>query len=188
MGRISKNAVRVLATYEMLLSAAEPLSTKTIINNLERDYDIKVDKKTVYSDIAAINNFFRLYVYGRMDIFPLTWKQRGGKMKHERYIINDEEIKLLDRYEGTMNQYEDPHRYDTFSAETLTAFCRMKDRSNDMYSRRYQAARDVIDLVAKQVNINPDNTSFWIYAPDCDGSSPIIHKIEEYFQQERRKS
>lgn len=108
-------------------------------------------------------------------------------MKHERYIINDEEIKLLDRYEGTMNQRKDPHRYDTFSSDTLADFCRMKDRSNDMYFRRYQAAKDVIDLVAKQVNIDPDNTSFWLYAPDCDGSSPIIHKIEEYFSRSGEK-
>lgn len=53
-------------------------------------------------------------------------------MKHERYIINDEEIELLDCYEGTMNQRKDPHRYDTFSSDTLADFCRMKDRSNDI--------------------------------------------------------
>ena len=79
MGRISKNAVRVLATYEMLLSAAEPLSTKTIINNLERDYDIKVDKKTVYKDIAAINEFFPIVCirpYGYISAYLETarWK------------------------------------------------------------------------------------------------------------------
>lgn len=108
-------------------------------------------------------------------------------MKHERYIINDEEIELLKRYEGITNQRKDPHRYDTFSAETLAAFCRMKDRSNDMYYRRYQAAMDVIDLVAKQVNINPDNTGFWLYAPDYDGSSPIIRKMEEYFSRSGEK-
>lgn len=58
MAYTSKNAVRVLATYEMLLSAAEPLSTETIINKLERDYNIKVNKKTVYSDISAIKKFY----------------------------------------------------------------------------------------------------------------------------------
>lgn len=108
-------------------------------------------------------------------------------MKHERYIINDEEIELLERYEGITNQHKDTYRYDTFSGETLSALCRMKDRSNDIYYRRYQAARDVIDLVAKQVNIDPDNTSFWLYAPDCDGSSPIIKKIEEYFSRSGEK-
>lgn len=75
MGHISKNAVRVLATYEMLLSAAEPLSTKTIINNLERDYDIKVYKKTVYSDIAAIKEFFpivNIRPYGYISAYLIT--------------------------------------------------------------------------------------------------------------------
>ena len=35
-------------------------------------------------------------------------------MKHERYIINDAEIALLEKYEGTLSQTKDPHRYDTF--------------------------------------------------------------------------
>ena len=80
MGRISKNAVRVLATYEMLLSAAEPLSTKTIINNLERDYNIKVDKKAVYSDIAAINKFFPIvYIrpYGYISAYLVTARRKN---------------------------------------------------------------------------------------------------------------
>lgn len=117
----------------------------------------------------------------------MTMYLRGEKMKHERYIINDEEIELLKRYEGITNQRKDPHRYDTIPVEALAALCRMKDRSNDMYYRRYQAAMDVIDLVAKQVNINPDNTGYWLYAPDCDGSSPIIRKMEEYFSRSGEK-
>ena len=108
-------------------------------------------------------------------------------MKHERYIINDEEIELLERYEGTMNQREDPYRYDTFSAETLASFCLMKDRSNDIYFRRYQAAKDVIDLIAERVNINPNDTGFWLYAPDYDDSSPILRKIDEYLSRSGEK-
>ena len=50
----------------------------------------------------------------------INYKKGGGaEMKHERYIINEEEIELLDRYEGTMAQDKDPYRYDTFPAETL---------------------------------------------------------------------
>lgn len=55
-------------------------------------------------------------------------------MKHERYIINDAEIALLEKYEGTLSQTKDPHRYDTFDKKTLAALCRLKDRSNDMFS------------------------------------------------------
>ena len=48
---------------------------------------------------------------------------------NERYIINEQEIELLNRYEGTMAQRNDSYRYDTFSKDTLERFCRMKDRS-----------------------------------------------------------
>ena len=62
-------------------------------------------------------------------------------MKHERYIINEEELELLNRYEGTMAQRKDPYRYDTFPKDSLISFCRMKDKSNDMFFRRYQKAK-----------------------------------------------
>lgn len=109
-------------------------------------------------------------------------------MNHERYIIDELEIELLDRYEGIMEQRKDPHRYDTFPKETLAAFCRMKDRSNDMFFRRYQGAKEVIDLVAKQVGINPEDTGYWLYAPDIDGTSPIVKIIEEWVSRSGEKA
>lgn len=109
-------------------------------------------------------------------------------MKHERYIINDAEIALLDKYEGTMSQTKDPYRYDTFEKETLAALCKMKDRSNDMFFKRYQAAQEVIDIIAKQVGINPDNAGYWLYAPDCGGSSPILRRIEEWISRSGEKA
>ena len=109
-------------------------------------------------------------------------------MKHERYIIDEREIDLLDRYEGTMSQTKDPHRYDTFDKESLASFCRMKDRSNDLYFRRYQAAKEVIDMIAEQVGIDPDDTGFWLYAPDADGSSPILRRIEEWVSRSGDKA
>ena len=109
-------------------------------------------------------------------------------MKHERYIIDEREIELLDRYEGTMAQKKDPHRYDTFSKETLADFCRMKDRSNDMFFRRYQAAQEVIDLIAEHVGIDTEKTGFWLYSPEADGSTPIIRRIEEWFSRSGEKA
>jgi len=126
------------------------------------------------------------------------YSKKGGKnmnettataeMKHERYIINEEEIELLDRYEGTMAQDKDPYRYDTFPAETLALFCRMKDGSNDIFFRRTQAAREVIDLIARKVGINPDDTGYWLYAPDADGTTPILSRIEEWFSRSGEKA
>lgn len=109
-------------------------------------------------------------------------------MAHNRYIVDEREIDLLDRYEGTMAQRENPHRYDTFDKKTLAALCRLKDRSNDLFFKRYQAAQEVIDIIAKQVGINPDNTGYWLYAPDCDGSSPILRRIEEWISRSGEKA
>lgn len=101
-------------------------------------------------------------------------------MEHKRYIVDDREIALLDRYEGTMAQRKDPHRYDIFQKETLATFCQMKDRSNDLFCRRYEGAKEVIDLIAKQVGINPEKAGYWLYAPNTDGTSPIVKSIEEW--------
>lgn len=109
-------------------------------------------------------------------------------MQHERYIVNEEELTLLDKYQGIMSQKKDKYRYDTFDKETLIAFCLLKDRSNDLYFRRFQAARDVIDLIARSVDIDPENTSYWLYSPNADGTSPIIKKIENYISNRGEKA
>lgn len=108
--------------------------------------------------------------------------------EREGYIINEKEIELLKRYEGIMSQNNDPYRYSTFSKETLERFCRIKDRSNDLFYKRFQAAREVIDLIAEKIGIDPENTSFWLYAPDCDGTTPIIKRIEEWFSRSGEKA
>lgn len=110
------------------------------------------------------------------------------KNSNERYIVNQEELTLLNKYGGIMSQKKDRYRYDTFDRDTLIAFCMMKDKSNELYFRRYQAARDVIDLIAKTVDIDPNNTSFWLYSPETDGSSPIVNKIKNYISSRGEKA
>lgn len=108
--------------------------------------------------------------------------------EHERYIIDEREVALLDKYEGTMSQKKDPYRYDMFDENTLAALCRMKDKSNDIYYRRYQAACEVIDLIAKHVGIDPENTSSWLYTPEADGTTPIVRRIEDWFSRSGEKA
>lgn len=109
-------------------------------------------------------------------------------MKHERYIIDEREAELLDKYDGTFSQEKDPCRYDAFGKDTLASFCRMKDRSNDLFFKRYQAAREVIDIIAGEVGIDPDDTGLWIYAPDADGGTPILNRIKELVSRSGEKA
>lgn len=109
-------------------------------------------------------------------------------MKLENYIINEKEIALIEKYEGTTHDLNDDSRYDSFNAETLAMFCRMKDKNNDMFIRRTSAAVAVIDLIARKVGIDPETTSYWLYAPDSDGTTPILDRIEEWFSRSGEKA
>ena len=104
-------------------------------------------------------------------------------MTHEHFAITEEELELLKRIEPEITNDGDPARYNYFPKEVLADLCRIKDRGNDLFMRRAQAAKEVIDLISKAIGINPDDTSFWLYAPDADGSSPILRRIEEYISR-----
>jgi hypothetical protein len=57
-----------------------------------------------------------------------------------------------------------------------------------LFFRRAEAAKEVIDLIARKVGIDQDDTSFWLYAPDADGSTPILDRIEEWFSRSGEKA
>lgn len=104
------------------------------------------------------------------------------------YTIDKNEAEVLDRYEGTLAQKKDPHRYDTLPKEDLATLCRIKDKSNDLFVRRYEAARAVIDIISRQVGIDPDTTGMSLYYPNLDGSSVIARRIEEWVSRSGDKA
>jgi len=94
--------------------------------------------------------------------------------------MDNEEKLLLERYQSDF-EHENGH-YDgrNIPPEGYATICRMKDRTNALLDRRWQAAKDVIDLIAKRIGIDPQDTCHFLYAPDYDGSSPLLRKIDEY--------
>lgn len=94
-----------------------------------------------------------------------------------------EEKLLLERYQSDFER-EDGHYEDSnISLDGYATICRMKDKTNAMLDRRLQAAKEVIDLIAVRVGIDPQDTGFFLYAPDYDDSSPLLRKIDEYFSR-----
>lgn len=109
-------------------------------------------------------------------------------MSNYIYTIDENEAEVLDRYEGTLAQEKDPHRYDTLPKDDLAMLCRIKDKSNDLFVRRYEAARAVIDIISRQVGIDPDTSGLSLYYPDLDGSSAIARRIEEWVSRSGDKA
>ena len=64
----------------------------------------------------------------------------------------------------------------------------LKDRSNELYFKRNEAARDVIDIVARTVGIDPDKSGFWLYSPYEDETTPLSRRIEEYISRSGDKA
>jgi hypothetical protein len=47
--------IRVIYIYRMLLSEPDYITCATIMRRLENQFDIRVDRKTIYDDIRSIN-------------------------------------------------------------------------------------------------------------------------------------
>lgn len=109
-------------------------------------------------------------------------------MDKKRWIINEEEIDLLKRFDGIANNGKSAEDYMKCSKEGLAVLCRLKDRSNDLFVRRYEAAREVIDIIAEKIGIDPQNSGFWLYAPYEDGTTPITDRIEGWFSRSGEKA
>ncbi len=108
--------------------------------------------------------------------------------EHERYIINEEEIALLEQIEGLSDIKKSPDDYIKCSKEGLAVICCIKNKTNDMFMRRYKAARAVIDIITRQIGINPDNCGSWLYAPNLDGTTTLSERLENWLSHSGEKT
>ena len=61
---------------------------------------------------------------------------------------------------------------------------RFKDRSTSLFDKRWQAAKMVIDAIAKYVGIDPDTCGLYLYAPDDDnGNSEMLRRLDNWFDR-----
>ena len=67
--------LRVLAVY-MIIMRNQKVTTRRILAELERKYGITVDRKTIYSDISAIN---------RLVPIKIEAGRNGGNSIHDVY-------------------------------------------------------------------------------------------------------
>ncbi len=96
--------------------------------------------------------------------------------------ITQQEMELLVEYPSEI-ELKDKSRYDYLGNDDAAVLLLIKDRTIVLFDKRYRAAREVVDMIAKRIGIDPQNTSFWLYAPDLDGSSPILKKMDDYFSR-----
>jgi hypothetical protein len=61
MAKRDDSKIRLIAVYRMMESG-ENLTSAQIVSRLKTQFDIEVDRKTIYSDLIAIDRFIPLQV------------------------------------------------------------------------------------------------------------------------------
>ncbi len=103
-------------------------------------------------------------------------------------IITQEELDLLKKYDGIKRDLD---KYAELPQNALVHLCVLKDKNVDLFTRRYNAACRVIDLIAQKVGFDPDNCGLWLYYPDESEKgedSPICRQIEEWLSRSGEKA
>lgn len=64
--------------------------------------------------------------------------------------------------------------------------CKLKDRAIALYDVRWQAVKEVIDLIAEELGIA--NKGHYLYGPGIDDQHPIIDEIRKYVSRAGNKA
>ena len=79
----------------------------------------------------------------------------------------------------------------TYTGKEFAEMCIMKDRLIALYDKRWQSARAVIDLIAKELNIDPEKTDRYLYALVQVGDefeSPLVNEMRGWFDKSGDKA
>jgi hypothetical protein len=72
-------------------------------------------------------------------------------------------------------------RHDGYDWRFIAEF---KDQTIILYDKRWQAAKLVIDAIARRIGLNLIVRESYLYAPDgANGESAILRKLEEYLDR-----
>jgi len=89
---------------------------------------------------------------------------------------------------GYSSDFDRPDSYYEKEGVNWKDVAKIKDRSTALYDKRWQAACEVIDIVARKVGIDPQESGLWLYGVDWDSkaklaSSPLADKIDEWISR-----
>ncbi len=114
-----------------------------------------------------------------MDIFE--------NIEKTEYTISESGIKVpysdWDRPQEYYNKIEDR----TYTTQEYINMCRLKDRNTALFDKRWKSAQAVIDLVAKEININPQTCGLMLYGvhqkPNGELYTPLAEEMRKWFDK-----
>lgn len=95
---------------------------------------------------------------------------------------------IKDGIRGYSSDFDRPDSYYEAEGVNWQDLAKLKDRSTALYDKRWQAACEVIDIIARKVGIDPQESGLYLYGVDWDSktkaaSSPLADKIDSWFDK-----
>lgn len=102
-------------------------------------------------------------------------------------------VGAIEKIEEALTEAADAEQYEKLPQKALAILCRMKDAGIKRERTRTQAAKDVIDTIAKKVGIDPENCGINLYVPyyaDDEGEtlSDVGRKLDELLERSGDKT
>lgn len=107
------------------------------------------------------------------------------------YTVSPNGIKVPYSDFDRPNDCYDRYRNKTYTGDEFAEMCIMKDRLIALYDKRWQSARAVIDLIAKELNIDPEKTDRYLYAlvqVNGEFESPLVNEMRGWFDKSGDKA
>jgi hypothetical protein len=107
------------------------------------------------------------------------------------YMIDSSGIKVPHSDFDRSNDYYDKFRHRTYTGEEYADMCAFKDKSIAMFDKRWKSAKAVIDLIAAEVNIDPEDCGVYLYAltqSKENFESPLVAEMRTWFDKSGDKA
>jgi hypothetical protein len=107
------------------------------------------------------------------------------------YIISPSGIKIPHSDFDRSNDYYSKMCDRTYTGEEYAEMCAFKDRTIALFDKRWQSARAVIDLIAAELEIDPENCGLNLYAlkqVNGEFESPLVNEMRGWFDKSGDKA
>ena len=102
------------------------------------------------------------------------------------YVITESGIKIPHSDFDRPINYYDKCLDKTYTGYEYARMCAFKDKSTALFDKRWQSSRAVIDLIAAEIDIDPEKCGLYLYALEQKSGeleSPLVNKIREWFDK-----
>lgn len=102
------------------------------------------------------------------------------------YIVDSSGIKIPYSDFDRPSDYYNKTRNRSYTGDEYADMCRFKDKTTALYDKRWKSAKAVIDMIATEINIDPEKCGLYLYAliqTKSGFESPLVTEMRKWFDK-----